>query len=1064
MLRAATFVSIRSKTAQAWGEAMAAFPSEIALKVRATEKLTFTAVQKLERQAFAALALLLFLALISFVWLAFQFAPRQDGPGLFSNSMYTLTSLVGAFWSLRAAYQAAHGPVVLSRRQGLAWIFIALGLLVNGLGNIYYGAYQYLHRSEPPVLSYSDIGFTLCYAFCLTGLFMLAVQDKNVRVGIHMVIDALITVFCVFGASWFFVINPILNRLEPGTLFQTIVSISYPCWDILLIMALILFVNQRVAPALRPSIWIFCAGILAQVWADSFYSYLTSYGLYHSGMLAVDPFWFIGYMLTGIAPLYQYNSIARHTYRRSALAPRNAAKTERQARNNQKFSGSLVLLKSIFIYVPFIALLLLTLYAQFKADNGRAHFLDILCVLVFGLLITHYALATYENARLVHEKEQSRNAAEVLRKATASLSSVLEMDLLLNHIVVIGAAELGFDCAALVLVEEYDRPLAEQTSLLARASTSDATQVMSWRVSGSRIPACLALMGKELEVHWQDAPAHTATVVHEWHLNQNVQSSLFVPLTYQGKIQGSLAFSLRAHRRFSELEYYLVRAFAEEAAQAIEHAHLYEMVSENALFAQAMSNVAARLNSVIATGMGLGNEIHHLICTEGANALQADLAMLYVHHQDNQFVPLGAVTSEAEPPTFPQEWPPIAVQDYNALILHSPQPTLLHVKKLQREETAGGRVDLSPTTHPLLRQPFQQSAPLLTLRAQHLGAQTHRLPALPVPVTQTDLVALKQPLFMLQEALQRRYVSTAILAPLYIHQVPMGLLVLARTHRPDGQEKRPFAPPDLERARDFAGQAAIAFTNARLYEQLHTAHRRLQELDQLKDQFMVTASHELRTPLTAVQGYLELLENYHTTLSTEQQQEFLEKASRGCEELILLLNNVMDASRLEIEAGIRPAHLERVSLREIVESIVDLILLQASQEHRDIRVNIPSHLVVKADPTRLRQVIRNLSSNALKYSPHGTPLSFSAHPLFTQGAFVILNVTDYGKGIKPVDQPRLFQRFVRLESDLNSTVRGSGLGLYISRRLVEAMHGSIWIESLGVPGEGTTFCVQLPMA
>jgi signal transduction histidine kinase len=238
----------------------------------------------------------------------------------------------------------------------------------------------------------------------------------------------------------------------------------------------------------------------------------------------------------------------------------------------------------------------------------------------------------------------------------------------------------------------------------------------------------------------------------------------------------------------------------------------------------------------------------------------------------------------------------------------------------------------------------------------------------------------------------------------------------------------------------------------------------MQELDQLKDQFMVTASHELRTPLTAVQGYLELLENYHTTLSPDQQQEFLEKASRGCEELILLLNNVMDASRLEVEAGIRPAHLERVLVREVVESIIDLIQLQANQEHREIRKNIPNHLTVKADPTRLRQVIRNLSVNALKYSPPGTPLSFSAHPVFTQNASVIINVTDYGKGIKPSDQAQLFQRFVRLESDLNSTVRGSGLGLYISRRLIEAMHGHIWVESTGSPGAGTTFSVQLPMA
>jgi signal transduction histidine kinase len=190
----------------------------------------------------------------------------------------------------------------------------------------------------------------------------------------------------------------------------------------------------------------------------------------------------------------------------------------------------------------------------------------------------------------------------------------------------------------------------------------------------------------------------------------------------------------------------------------------------------------------------------------------------------------------------------------------------------------------------------------------------------------------------------------------------------------------------------------------------------------------------------------------------------LDKASRGCEELVLLLNNVMDASRLEIEAGIRPANLERVSVREVVEHVVDLILLQATQEHRDIRVSVPSQLAVRADPTRLRQVIRNLSVNALKYSPAGTPVLFSARAIFSSSPSVILSVSDRGKGIAPQDQGKLFQRFVRLESDLNSTVRGSGLGLYISRRLVEAMNGKIWIESTGKPGEGSTFCVQLPMA
>lgn len=151
---------------------------------------------------------------------------------------------------------------------------------------------------------------------------------------------------------------------------------------------------------------------------------------------------------------------------------------------------------------------------------------------------------------------------------------------------------------------------------------------------------------------------------------------------------------------------------------------------------------------------------------------------------------------------------------------------------------------------------------------------------------------------------------------------------------------------DLPQVRDFVEQAAVAFTNAQLYERLQTAHRQQQELDQLKDQFMITASHELRTPLTAVQGYLELLSEFHDTLPPEQRQEFLQKARRSCDELVVLLNNVMDVSRLEVDAGIRPALAEKVSLLEVIESVIDLIKPQLTQERRIVQYSIPADLYV----------------------------------------------------------------------------------------------------------------------
>jgi signal transduction histidine kinase len=358
-----------------------------------------------------------------------------------------------------------------------------------------------------------------------------------------------------------------------------------------------------------------------------------------------------------------------------------------------------------------------------------------------------------------------------------------------------------------------------------------------------------------------------------------------------------------------------------------------------------------------------------------------------------------------------------------------------------------------------------------------LPAVTGPLLALPMPVHQRRSISTTtgpvhvpggglrgRHMISLRTVLMQRGVRTAIFAPLIVGNAAVALLVLARSHATNTHHKRFYTRADLEQAHDFAEQATIAFTNAQLYSQLRQAHRQLQELDQLKDQFMITASHELRTPLTSVQGYLELLAQFGDMVPPEQRQEFLQKARRGCEELVLLLSNVMDASRLEIEAGIRPAHLETVSISRVVQDVMMLIEPQVHQEKRQIYVRVPEHLEVRADPARLRQVVLNLCTNALKYSQPGTPLAFVARFYPDQRPSALLSVADRGKGIKPADQAQVFQRFVRLESDLNSSVRGSGLGLYISRRLVEAMDGRIFVESSGIPGEGSTFSIQLPLA
>ncbi|WP_371859998.1 sensor histidine kinase [Thermosporothrix hazakensis] len=162
---------------------------------------------------------------------------------------------------------------------------------------------------------------------------------------------------------------------------------------------------------------------------------------------------------------------------------------------------------------------------------------------------------------------------------------------------------------------------------------------------------------------------------------------------------------------------------------------------------------------------------------------------------------------------------------------------------------------------------------------------------------------------------------------------------------------------------------------------------------------------------------------------------------------------------------IGPALFKNVSVQEAIESVVLMIEPQLTKEQRNLHLHVPTHLMVRADPMRLRQVLMNICTNALKYSPPQTPLSIVARVREEEGRQqVMITISDRGKGIKPEDHERVFQRFFRVESDVNSPVRGSGLGLYISRRLIEAMGGKIRIESEGIPGKGTTISILLPMA
>jgi signal transduction histidine kinase len=265
---------------------------------------------------------------------------------------------------------------------------------------------------------------------------------------------------------------------------------------------------------------------------------------------------------------------------------------------------------------------------------------------------------------------------------------------------------------------------------------------------------------------------------------------------------------------------------------------------------------------------------------------------------------------------------------------------------------------------------------------------------------------------------------------------------------------------------------ALSEANSRLEEQatqLETAYEQQLHLNELKDQFLLNVNHELRTPLTELHGYLNLLTEYKGQLDQEMQATFVNHALHGSEELLQLVSNVLDAIRGDVHK--KATLLEDLPISLMVDEAIAVFDPQKREEY-SLDLNIPETLIVRADRHYLHQILLNLLSNAFKYCPPGTSISISAALPETandgngqnaaRAAEVCICVQDTGPGIPSSEIPLLFGKFVRLNRDLVGSVRGTGLGLYITKQLVEGMEGRIWVESTGIAGEGSRFYFTLP--
>jgi PAS domain S-box-containing protein len=497
------------------------------------------------------------------------------------------------------------------------------------------------------------------------------------------------------------------------------------------------------------------------------------------------------------------------------------------------------------------------------------------------------------------------------------------------------------------------------------------------------------------------------------------------PLIYGERLLGVISVDTTdPGRRFTDQDQQLLRLLADQAAIAIENARLFAASARAAREARSLYEIAQSVTTSLDP-----LEVLHLIVLKTTELLGTPHAQVTLWDEETQTLRLGAAYgTEAE-----------------------------KVKGQEFRLGTGVNGIVAQTRAPLVVNDYQ--------------AFPHRVAGL------TELVA-------------------DIGVPLIYRGRLLGVLNSHAT-----QPGSAFATEHLALLTGFATQATIAIENARLYEasqryatelegrvrertaELDAARRAAEAASLHKSAFLANMSHELRTPLNSILGFAQLLQEQTKELFSTKQTRFLTNIYTSGQHLLTLINDILDLSK--VEAG--KITLERVPLA-VAEILEDLLVIARGLAHKKgqtIQVEIASDLpALTADPVRFKQIFFNLVSNAVKFTPDGGTVTVTARRICDfqlpiadvksigpepqsqianrKSEMLELAVADTGAGIRPEDLPKLFREFTQLETTAAQAHEGTGLGLALTKRLVELHGGTITASSDG-EGQGSTFTVRLPM-
>jgi PAS domain S-box-containing protein len=638
-------------------------------------------------------------------------------------------------------------------------------------------------------------------------------------------------------------------------------------------------------------------------------------------------------------------------------------------------------------------------------------------------LFAAQAAIAIENARLHSAAVRRGEELEALLRATRSVMSGLDLQGILDRILAEAAQISGCSHVKVLLVDREAGVLQVGALQGTAMSTGDRLPL------GMGHSGIVAATGQPLIS--EDCPNDPRNAYAKRDGELGIVTYLGLPIKSRDEVIGVLTFNTTTPRHYTPHDVAYLTSFADQAAVAIENARLHSAAVRRGEQPEAL----LRATRSVMSGLDLQSILNRIV-TEAAQMAGTPHVSVMLVDKATQVLRVAALAGTPMPDGFSV---PLGM-DLSGLVAQTGQPV------------------------------FSADSPndprnLLAERDRDVGFVTY----LGLPIKVRDEV--------------------------------LGVLTF------DSTAPRHYTPDEVAYLTSFADQAAVVIENARLYvetrqyaatleervqertRELEEARAQSEEASRHKSEFLANMSHELRTPLNSIIGFSQLLQEQYAGPLTDKQARYLGHIYQAGEHLLELVNDVLDLAK--VEAGKLTLQCEALTVAAILEDITVIARTLGNKKDQTFEVQVePALPPLRADPVRFKQICLNLLSNAVKFTPRGGRITLTARLVTgeswgaeaptgypgSRGAvegsprppsssaplqFLEIRVTDTGIGIKPDDLSRLFQEFTQLEVAATKRHEGTGLGLALTKRLVELHGGGTWAESEG-QGQGSTFTVILP--